>query len=105
MKEIGDSESLDNRHTLIHTNGMKIAISIPTSVFQGVKKAAEEQKRSRSEVIVEAVKAYLKDQESRRLMDALNKAYSSPETEEERETREAALDLYRRTVLEREEEW
>jgi predicted CopG family antitoxin len=103
MKEIGRAGGLDNGHTLVHTNGMKIAISIPDNVFRDVKKAAEEQKRSRSEVIVEAVKEYLKDLESRRLMDALNEAYSSPETEEEREARSAALELYMRTVLEKEE--
>jgi len=82
---------------------MKIAISSPDSVFHDVKRAAEEQKRSRSEVIVEAVREYLKDLESRRLMDALNEAYSAPETEEERDARSAALDLYMRTVLEKEE--
>ena len=38
---------------------MKIAISIPDNIFNAVKRAAEEQKRSRSEVIVEAVKTYL----------------------------------------------
>ena len=93
---------LDNGHTIVHTYGMKIAISIPDNVFRDVKKAAEEQKRSRSEVIVEAVKEYLKYLESRRLMDALNEAYSSPETEEEREARRAAMELYMRTVLEKE---
>lgn len=33
--------------------GMKIAISVPDAVFREVKKAAEEQKRSRSEIFVE----------------------------------------------------
>ena len=90
-------------HTIVHTNGMKIAISIPESVFREVKKAAEEQKRSRSEIIVEAVREYLKRLESRRIFDSLNEVYGSPETEEEREARRAALDLYKRTVLKREE--
>ncbi len=81
---------------------MKIAISIPDSIFQEVKRTAEEQKRSRSEVIVEAVRLYLKDLESRRLLEALNEAYSTPETEEERETRNAALEHYRQYVLEKE---
>lgn len=81
---------------------MKIAISIPDSIFHEVKRTAEEQKRSRSEVIVEAVSLYLKDLESRRLLEALNEAYSTPETEEERETRNAALEHYRQYVLEKE---
>jgi metal-responsive CopG/Arc/MetJ family transcriptional regulator len=81
---------------------MKIAISIPESVFREVKKVAEEQKRSRSEIIVEAVREYLTKLESRRIFDSLNEVYGPPETEEEREARAAALDLYRRTVLEKE---
>ncbi|HPW17591.1 MAG TPA: ribbon-helix-helix protein, CopG family [Candidatus Aminicenantes bacterium] len=85
---------------------MKIAISIPDSVFREVKKLAEEQKRSRSEVIVEAIEEFLRDLESRRLIEALNKAYAAPETEEEREARSAALELYARTILAKEkEEW
>lgn len=85
---------------------MKIAISMPDNIFREVKKLAEEQKRSRSEVIVEAVRLYLKDLETRRMIDSLNDVYSSPETEEERATRAAALELYVRTVLAKEkEEW
>ncbi len=103
MKEASLSEGLDNKHTAVHTNGMKIAISIPDNVFREVKRIAEKQQRSRSEVIVEAVKEYLKDLESHRLLDALNEAYSGPETEEERDARSAALDLYWRTVREKEE--
>ncbi len=102
MEESKEPHGLDIGHTIIHTNGMKIAISIPESVFHAVKKAAEEQKRSRSEIIVEAVREYLTKLESRRIFDILNKVYTSPETEEEREGRTAALDLYKRTVLKRE---
>lgn len=82
---------------------MKIAISIPESIFRDVKKAAEEQKRSRSEIIVEAVREYLTKLESRRIFDSLNEVYTSPETKEERDARTAALHLYKRTVLDREE--
>ena len=103
MKEIGRSTGLDNRHAIVHTNGMKIAISIPDNIFREVKRLAEEQERSRSEVIVEAVRRYLKDLESRTLLDALNEAYSTPETEEEREARNAALGHYRQFVLKKEE--
>jgi len=103
MSNAALKQGLDNENTVIHTNGMKIAISIPDNIFQDVKKIAEEQKRSRSEVIVEAVRLYLKDIESRRLLDALNEAYSTPDTEEERESRKAALEHYRRYVLEKEE--
>jgi len=85
---------------------MKIAISIPDSIFREVKRTAEEQKRSRSEVIVEAVSLYLKDLETRRMIDTLNEVYSVPETEEERSGRAADLELYVRTVLAKEkDEW
>jgi predicted transcriptional regulator len=103
MSNAAHKQGLDNENTIIHTNGMKIAISIPDNIFRDVKKIAEEQKRSRSEVIVEAVRHYLKDIESRRLLDALNEVYSTPDTEEERDARGAALDSYLRTVLEKEE--
>lgn len=106
MKEIERPVDLDFGNTIVHTNGMKIAISIPDSVFREVKKLAEEQKRSRSEVIVEAVRQYLKDLETRRMIDSLNEVYSTPETEEERDTRAADLELYVRTVLAKEkDEW
>jgi len=81
---------------------MKIAISIPESIFRGVKKAAEEQKRSRSEIFVEAVGEYLRKLESRRILDSLDEVYASGETVEEKDARAASLDLYKRTVLERE---
>lgn len=102
MTESKELHGLDTGHTIVHTNGMKIAISIPERVFREVKKAAEEQKRSRSEIIVEALREYLMKQESRRMYNALNEVYASPETKEEREARTAALDLYKRTILEKE---
>jgi metal-responsive CopG/Arc/MetJ family transcriptional regulator len=103
MTESKEHRRFDIGHTIVHTNGMKIAISIPENIFREVKKAAEEQKRSRSEIFVEAVREYLGKLESRRILDSLNEVYASPETDEERDARAAALDLYKRTVLKREE--
>jgi metal-responsive CopG/Arc/MetJ family transcriptional regulator len=102
MANNGAAGNLDEGNTLVHTIGMKIAISIPDDVFRAVKRAAEEQKRSRSEIFVEAVKAYLEKIESRRILQALNEAYSVPETDEEKATRAANLELYARTVLQKE---
>ena len=82
---------------------MKIAISIPDAVFRDVKKAAEKQKRSRSEIFVEAVSEYLMKLESRRIFESLNEVYAARETEEERDARTSEFDLYKRTVLKREE--
>ncbi|NTV81876.1 MAG: ribbon-helix-helix protein, CopG family [Candidatus Aminicenantes bacterium] len=106
MTVAASHQGLDKGNTNIHTIGMKIAISIPDNIFREVKKLAEEQKRSRSEVIVEAVRQYLKDLETRRMIDSLNEVYSTPETEEERAVRAADLEIYARTVLAKEEdEW
>jgi len=102
MRESKEHRGLDIGHTIVHTNGMKIAISIPENIFREVKKVAEEQKRSRSEIFAEAVREYLTKLESRRIFASLNEVYAAPETEEERDARTAALDLYKRTVLERE---
>jgi predicted transcriptional regulator len=104
MTERGEPRLLDIGHTIVHTNGMKIAISIPENVFRGVKKAAEEQNRSRSEIIVEAVREYLTKLESRRIFDSLNDIYAGPEAEEDRDARTASLEIYRRTVL-KSEKW
>ena len=104
MTAAASNQNLDKGNTNIHTIGMKIAISIPDSVFRAVKKAAEEQKRSRSEVIVEAVRAYLEKLESIRILQALDEAYASPDTEDEKNARRAAAEIYARTVLE-DEKW
>jgi len=82
---------------------MKIAISVPDALFHKVKKLAEKQKRSRSEIFVEAVKAYLEKLESRRILEALNEAYAEPESREEKDSRAAGLELYKRTVLKKEQ--
>ena len=103
MAKSDAQRNLDIRHTIVHTNGMKIAFSIPESIFRDVKKAAEKQKRSRSEIFVEAVREYLTKLESHRILDTLNEVYAAPETEEERDARRSELDLYKRTVLKREE--
>jgi metal-responsive CopG/Arc/MetJ family transcriptional regulator len=103
MADSGKHSELDIRHTIVHTNGMKIAISIPESVFRDVKEAAEKQKRSRSAIFVEAVKDYLTKIESHRILDTLNEVYAAPETDEERDARRSELDLYKRTVLKKEE--
>jgi metal-responsive CopG/Arc/MetJ family transcriptional regulator len=102
MTESVAERPLDRGHTIVHTNGMKIAISIPESIFRDVKKAAEEQKRSRSEIFVEAVREYLAKLESRRILELLNEVYAAPETKAERDARRSELDLYKRTALKRE---
>ncbi|MBM3297456.1 MAG: ribbon-helix-helix protein, CopG family, partial [Candidatus Aminicenantes bacterium] len=42
----------------MHTNGMKIAISIPEDIFREIEKIAREQRTSRSRVIAAAAREY-----------------------------------------------
>ena len=68
---------------MIHTNGMKIAISIPDDVFKEIEKLAKEQKSSRSQVFVSAAREYIEREETRQLIERLDRVYSEPDTGEE----------------------
>jgi len=78
---------------------MKTALSIPDEVFREVEKFAKEHHYSRSEVFVIAVKEFLKKLESKRLLDALNDAYSEVESPEEKTLREKSKKYYVSRVL------
>ncbi len=78
---------------------MKTAISIPDELFKEVEDFAVKHKYSRSEVFVIAVKDFLKRLESRKLLDALNVAYSEDEALEEKTLRKASKKHYAKTVL------
>ena len=54
-------------------------------MFKDINEVTKECKCSRSYVFVMAVKEFLDRRKSRKLLDALNKAYESPETQEETE--------------------
>jgi rRNA-processing protein FCF1 len=73
----------------MHTNGMKIAISIPDDVFEEVEKIAREQKKSRSQVFVSAAREYIRRSETRRLIETLDDVYDQPDTPDDLERRKA----------------
>ncbi|OGD19733.1 MAG: hypothetical protein A2Y69_06855 [Candidatus Aminicenantes bacterium RBG_13_59_9] len=73
----------------MHTNGMKIAISIPEDIFQEIEKIAKEQKTSRSRVIAAAAREYVRKNETRRLIARLDAAYSEPDAPEDIARRKA----------------
>ena len=73
----------------MHTIGMKIAISVPEDVCVEIDRLAKERKTSRSRVITEAAREYIRKAESRRLIARLDKAYSEPESAEESARRRA----------------
>jgi hypothetical protein len=94
---------IDRGITFYYTFGMKTAISIPDEIFKEVKKIAEENNYSRSEVFVLAVKDYLEKLKSQKMLKALNKAYSDVkmESREEKTLRETSKKYYARKVLRR----
>lgn len=82
----------------MHTNGMKIAISIPNDVFDEVEKIAKEQKKSRSQVFVSAAREYIRRRETRRLIETLDDVYLQPDSPEDIERR-TAMGEYQRKRL------
>ncbi len=64
---------------------VKTAISIPEDLFAGLEMASKEMKLSRSQVFALAVKDFLRERESCRMLEQLNRVYSEPPDEEERE--------------------
>lgn len=77
---------------------MKTAISVPDKIFKEAEKAAKEYNVSRSELFTMAVSDFLEKVKSRKLLDALNKAYS-PETPEEATLKRASKKYYRRRFM------
>jgi len=86
----------------MHTNGMKIAISIPEDIFREIEKIAREQRTSRSRVIAAAAREYARKNETRRLIARLDEAYSEPDAPEDI-ARRKAMTAYQRKRLKRKE--
>jgi hypothetical protein len=80
---------LDTGEVKIHTNGMKIAISVPEDLCREVDLIAQKARMSRSRVFTLAVREQLKALENRCLFESLNESCAIPETAEESETRRA----------------
>jgi metal-responsive CopG/Arc/MetJ family transcriptional regulator len=78
---------------------MKTAISIPDEIFEEVDKFSKEHRTSRSEVFAMAVKDFLEKLKSKELLDALNEAYSEPESREETTVRERSKKYYRKKIV------
>lgn len=81
---------------------MKTAISIPDDILEEIEKIAKEQHCSRSALFAIAAKEYIDRIKSQRLLDALNKAYSEPESTEDTTLRQKSKKYYvRKTLKER----
>ncbi len=78
---------------------MKTAISVPDDIFEEVDRLAKDHNWSRSEVFVIAVKHYLDNLKSQKLLAALNMAYSDEESLEEKAFRQKSKRHFAREVL------
>jgi predicted transcriptional regulator len=84
-------------------NSMKTAISIPDDLFEALTRIAKERNTSRSKVLTEATREYIERRKNRRLLLALNNAYSGDENSEEKELRKRSKKYYRSKISE--EKW
>jgi metal-responsive CopG/Arc/MetJ family transcriptional regulator len=73
---------------------MKTAISLPDEMFKEIEEVTKECACSRSQVFTMAVKEFLERRRSKKLLDALNKAYEGSETPEETKLRQHAKAYY-----------
>lgn len=78
---------------------MKTAVSIPDDLFREVEHFAEEHHYSRSEVFALAVKEFFEKAESRNILNALNKVYSTEETREEKTLRSKSKRHYFKKIM------
>jgi metal-responsive CopG/Arc/MetJ family transcriptional regulator len=78
----------------MYTYGMKTAISLPDEMFKEIEEVTKECECSRSQVFAMAVKEFLERRRSKKLLEALNKAYEAPGTPEETESRRQAKAYY-----------
>jgi rRNA-processing protein FCF1 len=82
----------------MHTNGMKIAISIPDDVFKEVERMAREQKKSRSQIFVSAAREYVRRSETRRIIEKLDEVYDQPDSPDEMARRKAMGEYQRKRL-------
>jgi metal-responsive CopG/Arc/MetJ family transcriptional regulator len=78
---------------------MKTAISIPDDLFNEVNKLARENKTSRSQIFCTAVQAYLEKIKSQKMLEALNSAYASKESAEDRLLRTKSKEYFVSKIL------
>jgi metal-responsive CopG/Arc/MetJ family transcriptional regulator len=78
---------------------MKTAISVPDDIFEEVDKLAKDHNWSRSEIFVTAVRQYLDNLKSQKLLAALNMTYSDEEPLEERSFRQKSKRHFARKVV------
>jgi metal-responsive CopG/Arc/MetJ family transcriptional regulator len=83
---------------MIHTESMKIAISVPEELCREVDLIARKAKMSRSRVFTIAVREQLKALENRCLFESLNASAAVPDTTDESQARRVFQGLYFRDI-------
>jgi metal-responsive CopG/Arc/MetJ family transcriptional regulator len=78
---------------------MKTAISIPDELFKKIEKVAKEYNYSRSELFTIAAREFIEKINSKKLLDAINEAYSDVEMEEETSLRRKSKKYYASKIL------
>ncbi|HHT9126548.1 MAG TPA: ribbon-helix-helix domain-containing protein [Candidatus Brocadiia bacterium] len=78
---------------------MKTAISVPDELFKKIEKIAKEYNYSRSELFTIAAREFIEKIKSRKLLDAINEAYSDVEIEEETSLRRKSKKYYAHKIL------
>jgi len=78
---------------------MKTAISLPDEIFNEVENYAKEHNYSRSEVFVIAIRRFLEQRKSARILKALDDVYAENESGEEKTVREKAKRHYATNFL------
>jgi metal-responsive CopG/Arc/MetJ family transcriptional regulator len=78
---------------------MKTAISLPDEIFNEVENYAKEHNYSRSEVFVIAIRRFLEQRKSARMLKALDDVYAENESSEEKTVREKAKRHYTANLL------
>lgn len=90
---------IDNGITVCNTYNMKTAISIPDELFKKIEKIAKEYNYSRSALFTIAAREFIEKIKSRKLLDAINEAYSDVEIEEETSLRQKSKKYYAHKIL------
>ncbi len=82
---------------------MKTAISIPDDLFKDIDKLAKKLQCSRSQLLADAARDFVEKQKNRDILDAINKAYSGNETDQEVTLRQKSKNHYAKLL--KEENW
>ncbi len=82
---------------------MKTAISIPDDIFKDIDKLSRELHCPRSQILTNAAREYIERLKNKKIFEALNKAYSEKETEQEAELRRKGKKHYAKLL--RGERW